>query len=159
MYSKLGRDFMKSSYKMSIPYIRKPGTKTWYHEFKIDSFDDPFKYTTDNLFEIQIGLGISRNLFFYGAMKDIMQRLFETGVTQYILFECYKNTTKNLEFKIHNKQEAYSVLTMKELYPGFFIWLGMIVVCVIVFIVEIVVFKVNTKILKGQNHSSVQPFK
>lgn len=52
-------------------------------EFTGMGMDDPFKFTTDNLMTNVLGFRITRNLYFYKAIRDTLQRLFEAGFLNY----------------------------------------------------------------------------
>lgn len=137
------RDSFKSAKKATKMAVRPPETKRKYMEFTSEDFDDPFKFAIDNLCNVQLGFKTTRHLYFYGAIRKTLQRLFESGIIQFHL-PIYKNHDQTVkQLKIHEKQEQYSTLRWDQLYPGFYIWLAALVVCFIVFIVEILIFNIR----------------
>lgn len=85
-----------------------------------------------------------RNVFFNEVFRETLRRLFEAGFFASYLekrLDSYKGKD-SANFKIHEKQSEYSTLTLKQLYPGFYVWLVALIACIIVFMGEIIVFKI-----------------
>lgn len=131
------------SHKFTKLLIRPPETGRKYIEYTSELFEDPFKFATDNLFSLQEGFKISRNLYFYGAIRDVLQRLFESGIMQHFSSALSSEQLQSEKLQIHRKQEQYSTLTWNQLYPGFYIWLLALLICSIVFIGEILSFEIE----------------
>lgn len=135
-------DSFKNSKRITFPSLRSPETRRKYIEYTKEGFADPFKFATDNLLTFQKGFRVTRNIFFYEKLRDTLRRLFESGILQRFhapaidLFDDISN------LEVHEKQSQYSTLTWEQLYPGFYIWLAALLVSFVVFISEIIVFRV-----------------
>lgn len=134
---------LDSSKKNVLLIMRLPETNRKYVEYKMKELDDPFKFATDNLFTMLHGFRFNKHIFFYGAIRETLQRLFESGILKCSSFLKFMRNKDSIV--VHEKQTKYSTLTWDQLYPGFYIWLGASVLCVIVFIVEILVFEVEVR--------------
>lgn len=150
-----GRKYFKNSYKMSLVAVRPFRENRKYVEYTVNYYEDPFKFATDNLFTMQHGFKVNRNVYFYGAIRATLQKLFESGVLKPFLTEYIKEYSSLLNLTIHKKQEEYNVLTWNQLYPGFYLWLAACAVCFIVFIGEILVFKIKTRFFEPKNPKSI----
>lgn len=137
------KEKFKSSNKLTMMFLRPAETRRKQIEYTMDEFDDPFKFATDNIFTMQTGFRVTRNLHFYEAIRDTFRKLFESGLIQFHLTKFTDEINKKKSLKTHQKQEQYSTLTWDQLYPGFYIWLGALAVCFIVFVGEIIVFKIK----------------
>lgn len=146
------RNEFESSKKYTLFEKRPPETNRKYVEYKREDSDDPVKFAVDNLFTLQEGLEIMRNVFFYRAIRNTLQGLFESGILQHILANCkieYESNKESSEkpskFHVYERKQEYSTLKLDQLYPGFYIWLGASAVCVIVFFIELLAFRMKTK--------------
>lgn len=138
-----GRKVFGIFQKATAPFFRPSESRNRENlEYAFGNHGDPFKFATDNLLTFQMGFRVTRNIFFYEKMRETFQRLFECGLllnfSPSLLYTSFSG-----KFKPHEKQAEYSTLTWDQLYPGFFIWLGASIACIIVFLGEIVVFNVQ----------------
>jgi hypothetical protein len=123
---------------------RYPGTKWNNHlEFKHSNFDDPHKYSIDNIFTVSYGIASQKNLFFYRKMREILERLLESGFLNDL---CISEELDSIS--IHHKQKELMVLGWSHLHPGFYIWLVAVVICFIVFVGEVFVFHIKAKLIE-----------
>jgi hypothetical protein len=111
--------------------------------FKFDGYDDPIKYTTDNLLFRKAGISIPRNNILYKLLKEKLVIFFEAG----ILGKNFSNI-KNLERTNVDttyvpyilERSSWDPLSMEHLNPGFVIWIISVLLTIIVFIFEVVFF-------------------
>lgn len=134
------RNFFENSKKNYLCYPRPPETKRKnVLQYKMKECDDPFKVTIDNVITLSMSIRVSRNLFFYKSIQDIMRKLFEAG----LMNSAFSSTTQFSDLlkkiTVYEKQQEYSTLTWDQLYPGFYIWIVAVFMCLIVFIGEIIV--------------------
>lgn len=142
LYDDIGKSSFSTFNKIAVPLARTSDTYRKQIEYTSKDFNDPFKFAADNLFTTQLGFKVSRNVFFYGTVRKTFQRLFEAGLLKDFQPALIKMTMTNMsELEIHEKQQEYSTLTWNQLYPGFYMWLVALIICVVVFFGEILVFK------------------
>lgn len=137
---------VKDAKKFAIPLVRPPETNRKHIEYSHYYIKDPFKFATDNLVTQQKGFGVTKNVYFYGAIRDILQKLFESGILQGLQLLSSDNNGILDRLEIHEKQEEYKTLTWAQLYPGFYIWVGALLVCIVVFIGEVIVFNIEASL-------------
>lgn len=137
------RSLFKNSHKLSFLFERPRVNDKKHVEYTFDIADDPFKFATDNIYTNQRGLMMMRNVFFNGAIRNNLQRLFESGILQMMYMECVDELANKLRIKGHQKQAEYSTLTWDQLYPGFYVWLAASIACIFVFMGEIIVFNIK----------------
>lgn len=133
-------------HNLAMISMRPYETNRKYIEYTKPGLDDPFKFATDNLFAFQYVVAVSRYIFFYEAIQTTLKRLFESGIIQLMMKEEVQEVFENLT--IHQKQEPYSTLTWNHLYPGFYLWFAAVIVCILVFFGEFVLFFAQAYILK-----------
>lgn len=136
------RQEFKSFKKYFMAFIRNSEKRRKYVEYTSKYYDDPFKLATDNFITVQLGFRAERQTYFYGSIRDTLQRLFESGILQLFLPALVKDIEDTSNVEIYEKQKEYSTLRWKQLYPGFYIWLAALIVCFTMFIGEIVVFRI-----------------
>lgn len=135
------RNFFDGSNKKLCILPRPPETHTKYLEYMMEGHDHPLKFATDNLVSLPLAIRVTRNLYFYKAIRDNLQRLFEAGFISHHFSSITNDESPliSLKLRIHERQQSYSTLIWDQLYPGFYLWLGALIVCVVVFIGELIV--------------------
>lgn len=103
-------------------------------------FDDPLKLATDSFITYEIGFRFAKQTHIYGSIRYTLHRIFEAGILQFYLPALVKDLEEPSKLEIHEKQNEYSTLRWDQLYPGFYIWLFALIVCISVFIGEIIFF-------------------
>lgn len=145
---------------MSMLCARPPDANRKKIEYRMNNTEDPFKFATDNLFTEQEGFGVGIDIFFCEKIIRVLKKLFEAGIIQLNLEDYMTEMYREKISGIHVKQEEYSTLTWDQLYPGFYIWLVALFVCIIVFLGELIVFRIqsvsiNRKIIVVQSRALV----
>lgn len=141
----LKRNFFDGSKKNCLPFPRPLKTESQYLEYMMEGHDHPLKFATDNLASFPLAIRVTRNLFFYKAIRDNLQRLFEAGfMSHHFSFLTEEDNPLEL-LKLHEKQKTYSTLVWDQLYPGFYLWLGALIACVVVFILEFIVHQIYNR--------------
>lgn len=144
------RDFFQNSKKNCACSHRPRGTTRKSIEYTIDIYDDPVKFASDDIITLPIAIRVSRNLYFYKAVRDVITILFESGLLNYnpSSKSIKEDGEHNYNFlKIHDKKQEYSTLLWDQLYPGFYLWFAAAVVCIIVFIGEIITYNLKRHIM------------
>lgn len=93
----------KFSNKFTLLFMRPPEAKRKFVEYTLIGYDDPLKFAIDDLFTFHIGFKVTKHIYFYGAIRETLQRLFEAG-----FFKFYRETlTKFVEndFKLNTYQK------------------------------------------------------
>lgn len=102
--------------KFVVPFVRPLQINQKHTEYISEDLDDPFKFATDNLFTTQLSFKVTRNIFFYGTVRNIFKRLFEAGLLKDFQPALVKMTMVNMsKIEIYEKQEEYSTLTWEKL--------------------------------------------
>ena len=99
----------------------------------------------------QVGFTFTDNHFLFENANKIVQQLTSTGMMNKLMSSCPVLNWKN-------PKRHPSVLTLKSLDFGFFIWLGFCVVCVVVFIFEILfwIFRRKLEIYFEENDKKIK---
>lgn len=142
-------NFFQYSKKNCWLYQRPPKTKRSYIEYNTELHKDPVKFATDNLVTIPMAIRTTKNLYFFKAIRDTLQRLFESGFMDDFQINPLSKIKKTKEFHFfdkYEKKEAYSTLRWDQLYPGFYIWFAALIICKIVFMLEIIVYKLKNRV-------------
>lgn len=122
--------------RLPITYLKKL-------EFKHKSIDYPVKFIDDDLFVVFFGLAIPKNSIFYKLFRDGVQRLFEAGITRIFPGQDFYDNKEQI-FKVFDRDNHDGVvLTCKLLDACFYLWLGYVAISILVFIVELIVFRLT----------------
>lgn len=126
--------------------IRYPGTKSKSLIFKQDYlYDHSFKFTEDNFYVYKLGIAFENNFIHFKLFRDIIQKLHEMGITKSQEKKVYNDKQYKTKFDIVEKEIETRILTFDDLRAGFVIWLVAVLASIIVFIFEIVFFKISKK--------------
>lgn len=93
------------------------------------------------------GLTIEKNSIFYKPFRKAVQRLFEAGITnKFPGKEQYQQHERYLMEHIHETDSHFGVvLTCKLLDACFYAWLGFVLLAILAFLGELLVFKITTR--------------
>lgn len=137
--------------KQVLIFWRIHGTKLKSLVFKLDNFDDYFKFADDEYDIVRMGIGFGRQFIHIKLFHDEVQKLFESGITELEApkFNDGRGNTKGYNpyskiTKIIKTEIELKVLTFEDLKAGFIIWLvAVLASSIMVFIFEIVYFKMK----------------
>lgn len=148
--------------KFMIDFGRLPITRTKKVELILEGYASPgtlpftFKYSTDDFITINRGITMVKNDIYWKPFHDMLQRLFEAGITK------YKSYSQNLDeffraFKIYDKKNHDNVvLSLHLLSAGFYVYISCIAISCFVFIVEVSLHFVKKR--REAAASLVRPF-
>lgn len=101
-------------------------------EYKYWEYEHPVKFASDNLFTEFLGFTMRRNHRFFKTFRDILQKLFEAGIVQYIdgmnvNKKGGPNSIYRYTFSLYERMPLETALSWNYLYAGITIWMGFVV--------------------------------
>lgn len=163
-------DLFSHKRKFTMACERPAIAKIQSQEFFYRNYTDPVKFTTDNLVTFNLAFVMKRNSVFYKNFRDVLQRLFESGIYQQVRGLSFFTKTGRRDddayvsfFTPYNRKKSNVVLSFNYLQAGFIIWAMAVGVSVLAFIGEIICSKkellkqkITEKIMKnGQATSQI----
>lgn len=132
------------------PSSRKHQNREFYFRF----YNDPIKFTSDNIATFNIAFIMMRNSIYYKNFREVIQRLFESGILQQTqgismfskkLRGSSKTDAFERFFKNFERKKDQVVLSWDYLHAGFLVWAGAVIVSLIVFVGELIVSAINER--------------
>lgn len=125
---------------------RYPGTKYKSLVFQaINHYEHRNKYTKDNLSNSKMGIRFDRNYIHFKVFSDEFEKLLESGILEKFKYNPSQDKGYLDYFKIVERQIDLKILTLEDLEAGIFIWLVSVLVAIIVYICEIIYFKITKR--------------
>lgn len=138
--------------RQTILLIRYPGTKLKSLIFKkADEYDHNFKYTDDNFYVEKYGIDFEINFIYFKLFRDELIKLFESGIVKAREQKLFSNKEYKKKFEIVEKEKEIEVLSIDSLRAGFVIWIVTVLASIVVFVYEMLHFKMTNK----QNNSKI----
>lgn len=103
-----------------------------------------YKITEDSFTMVHSGFSVAKNNIFYRILQKNIQKLYESGITQYYMNHS-SDYTKSFE-KYTGEREDWAPLSMENLRAGFVIWFVTVIMSIIVFIYEIIHYKYTKRL-------------
>lgn len=106
-------------------------------------YNDPVKFASDNIISVPLGFTVTRNAFVSATFYDVMQKLFECGILIKVDgVDCYDKLDEEIvkQMTSYVKVKTMVVLSWEHLHAGFVVWAIAVLICIVVFIAEILVF-------------------
>lgn len=128
--------------------------KHQHQEFFFRFFNDPIKFTSDNIATYNIAFIMRRNSIYYKNFREVIQRLFEAGILEQIPgISMFAKSTRGssgfdafeMHFKKYERKKDQVVLSLDYLHAGFLVWVGAVIVSIIVFVGELIVSAINER--------------
>lgn len=111
--------------------------------------DYPVKFLRDNVQVFTGGLSSPKNCPMFKFLKENVQRLFESGITQTLKGIKLNSLLDYKEiFQVHENSITIVPLNLTMLEAGFVIWLTSVVISILVFFVEIIYFNLSNLMRK-----------
>lgn len=147
---KFGERYVQEKYfdpskKNAACGIRFPGTRYKSLIFTAQFFEHKMKYTTDNLEIWKLGIRFENNFIYFKLFYDELIKIFESGIPNLNRQYGYNNMEKEAVFKIADTKLNNRILSLEDLESGFFIWLVTLLIAIVVFIFEKIIFKIMKK--------------
>lgn len=137
-------NFFKFENKNAQFWVKVLNPKKRKLEYKFKGYDDPVKFIDDSVLTTLYGIAMQKNALVFNQFRDVLQRLFEAGLTQkYPGMTLFVSDDILDDFSVHERSESQVVLTWNHLYAGFYVWLGAVVISIIAFIGEHIVYRFN----------------
>lgn len=107
----------------------------------------PIKFIKDDIMSaVSGGFGGDRNNVLLKPFTDAIVRLFEAGIATHILKNAWKGLFDDFVTSVSDaKDHENEVLTIEHLEAGLLLWLGCVGVAVIVFLAELIVFRIRIR--------------
>lgn len=117
--------------------------KQYNSEFLYLKFEDPVKFSKNNLLTSLNGIVYAGNDVFFGTFRDELKRLFESGIFQKLHRDSLPGLHSNNKHNKINAMRDYDrkstqVLSWNHLYAGFYLWIGACLISALAFIGEVI---------------------
>lgn len=127
--------------KFTMPCERPLNAKVQRQTFFYRKYKDPIKFTSDNLATYNFAFAMKKNSIFFKNFRDVLQRLFESGILQQVRGLSFFTTTGRKDtdalaslFKPYERKKSNVILSMDYLQAGFIIWAMAVGVSVLAFV-------------------------
>lgn len=139
-------------YKNTAGAVRPSISAMKYRSFYYQNYEDPVKFTEENIQVILYGLLMDKNNIFFKLFRKKLQQLFESGITNIIPGKSYFDQRETVEstYEVHEEKLQKVKLSLNHLKGGFVIWLISLTLTILIFFMEIIYsfFKKTWKTLR-----------
>lgn len=111
-------------------------------EFIYGYHKEPVKYSKNNVVTGMTGFAFRKYDIFYDTFRMQLQRLFEAGIISN-LYKRVFSLSGSRDVVLYEPKKKKEILSLKHLYPGFYIWIGSILVSCLAFVGEIITFRIQ----------------
>lgn len=113
--------------------------------FIFKHYEDPIKFSRNNIMSAHSGLAFCKNNILYGTFRELLQRLRDSGITKKHIKSLTEiiSDSKEARFsyvRLYDEKADIRPLSWEQLYAGFYIWLFASAISTFAFIAEKLIF-------------------